>query len=529
MNRCTAFNAKHVANWVCATILAFAVNPLSAQTLSIPPNLPTITTAAPLLPLPIPIAATPETESISAEAAEPSKPPVPVKDSKDVEKVVAEYMKKKDAEKKVADEKKKLEADEKKLNDYYGGTQYDLYSLFDNQSRLNLEAKKWYDKLSIRGYTQMRYTRTLGTDDGSATPNLFGDRSVNGNAENFSFRRARVIFFGDVSDYLSIYFQGDFASTPQAQTNSTLFGQLRDLYGDIYLTKDRVHRLRAGLSKVPYGFDNMQSSQNRVALDRSEAINIAVAPNERDLGVFYYYTPEDKQKLFKTLVDSGLKGSGNYGIFAFGAYNGQGGSVTEANLNLHMVSRLTYPWQLPSGQVFETSVQAIMGNYVVTGAAIRPNGVGTAITPRNTGGVDGILEEKIAASFIWYPQPFGIQAEWQVGRGPALNSDQRSVVNSSLDGGYVTAMYRHQTCDYGIFTPYARYQMYNGGYRNIANAPYGNQKEYDLGIEWQIRKEMEIVVEYGRIQEPNFTARAAGKSYQNVNASILRVQLQINY
>jgi phosphate-selective porin len=45
--------------------------------------------------------------------------------------------------------------------------------------------------------------------------------------------------------------------------------------------------LRVGQSKVPFGFENLQSSQNRLTLDRNDALNSAVA-NERDLGAFFY-------------------------------------------------------------------------------------------------------------------------------------------------------------------------------------------------------------------------------------------------
>jgi hypothetical protein len=41
-------------------------------------------------------------------------------------------------------------------------------------------------------------------------------------------------------------------------------------------------RVRVGQSKVLFGFENMQSSQNRLTLDRNDALNSAVA-NERDL------------------------------------------------------------------------------------------------------------------------------------------------------------------------------------------------------------------------------------------------------
>lgn len=45
---------------------------------------------------------------------------------------------------------------------------------------------------------------------------------------------------------------------------------------------------------MPYGFENMQSSQNRLSLDRGDAMNSAVV-GERDLGVFAYWIPEKKK------------------------------------------------------------------------------------------------------------------------------------------------------------------------------------------------------------------------------------------
>jgi hypothetical protein len=180
--------------------------------------------------------------------------------------------------------------------------------------------KHWYEKLSIRGYIQERYGKTIGYDEDQGGPQLFGDRGI-GKSEGFTLRRARLVLSGDVADHLGIYIQPDMAVTPPGGTVDTFFFQLRDCYGDIYVDKTKVHRFRAGLSKVPYGFENLQSSQNRAALDRTDPINSAVAPNERDLGVFYYWTPEEKQELFKELQNATLKGSGNYGIFGFGFYN----------------------------------------------------------------------------------------------------------------------------------------------------------------------------------------------------------------
>ena len=428
----------------------------------------------------------------------------------------------------------KAEADKTLSDSLHPDEDYGLKSLFDSLHPRDRTGKKWYEKLSLRGYSQFRFARTLDQDPLGAEPNLLADRSVNGVSENFSIRRNRLILFGDVSDHLYLYLQPDFAAVIPGSQTSVFFAQLRDLYGDIYLDRDKVHRLRLGLSKVPFGWENMQSSQNRIPLDRTDAINTAVSPNERDLGVFYYWTPEEQQTLFKNLVDGGLRGSGNYGIFAFGVYNGQGGQLFEQNLDLHMVTRLTYPVQLESGQVVEASVQAYTGEYVVEGAAIRALGRGAALTPagtRATSDQTGHRDQRVGTTFVYYPQPFGFQAEWNWGEGPGHNDAQTAVQTRWLQGGYAMVMWKHDTCDHGIFTPYCRWQYYKGGYRSVPNAPYGTHQQWDIGVEWQIRREMELVCEYSLVDGVNLNAiNTAGVTpYRNFDGGVFRLQFQLNY
>lgn len=411
---------------------------------------------------------------------------------------------------------------------------YGFKSLFDSLHPRDRTGKKWYEKLSLRGYSQFRFARTVDQDPLGAEPNLLADRSVNGVAENFSIRRNRLILFGDVSDHLYMYIQPDFAAVIPGSQTSVFFAQLRDLYADVHIDADKVHRLRVGLSKVPFGWENMQSSQNRIPLDRTDPINTAVSPNERDLGVFYYWTPEDKQQLFRELVDGGLRGSGNYGILALGFYNGQGGQLFEQNLNLHTVARLTYPVRLPSGQVVEASVQGYTGEYVVEGAPIRALGRGSALTPagtRATGETAGQRDQRIGATFVYYPQPFGFQAEWNWGEGPGLNSSQTRVETRPLHGGYAMVTWKIDTADYGIVTPYTRWQYYKGGYRSVANAPYGSHEQIDIGVEWQIRREMELAVEYSIVDGVNLNpVNLAGVTpYRNFDGGVLRAQFQLNY
>lgn len=393
--------------------------------------------------------------------------------------------------------------------------------------------KKWYDKISLRGYTQIRTAETIYHKDGTADPQLIADRSA-GDYQNFLIRRARLILYGDISENLYVYFQPDFAGTPSNSPDQTFFPQLRDWYGDVYLTTDKEHRIRIGQSKVPYGFENMQSSQNRVTFDRTDAINSGVARNERDLGLFYYWTPEDKQKLFKRLVDDGLKGSGNYGLFGIGVYNGQGGSFLEQNNNLHAVIRGTYPFEFDNGHIIEASIQAYTGKSSTFGSAIRPLGTGSSLTPANTidsGFRNGLTDERIGFSTVWYPQPLGFQAEWNIGRGPGLSDNQRRVEVRSLHGGYAMVMYKHDTPRMGTFVPFAQWTYYKGGIRSERNAPYLDINEWHLGCEWQIQKALEFTLQYTHTDRTNTTAiNTVGLiPYRQFVGGFLRAQFQINY
>jgi phosphate-selective porin len=149
-----------------------------------------------------------------------------------------------------------------------------------------LITKKWYDNFAIRGYMQVRYNGLLQTNEDLQCEQC--DRSWGGDG-GFFIRRMRIIFSGQIHPRVYFYVQPDFASA--ISTSSLHFGQLRDAYFDVGLDKKNEFRFRIGQSKVPFGFENMQSSQNRLPLDRNDALNSAVS-NERDLGVFFYWAPQ---------------------------------------------------------------------------------------------------------------------------------------------------------------------------------------------------------------------------------------------
>lgn len=402
--------------------------------------------------------------------------------------------------------------------------------------------------VNIRGYLQLRNTTMLGGDEGV---NLYSDRSVGDDRsnsdqdKNFLIRRARVILFGDIGERLYYYIQPDFASTPSGSTNTGgNFAQLRDAYGDLKLTKDNVHRIRVGQSKVPYGFENLQSSQNRLALDRADALNSAVK-DERDLGAFYYYTPLATQELFKEISKAGLKHSGDYGQFGFGFYNGQGANNRERNDNYHMVARYTHPWKTESGQIYEAGIQAYRGDYVPvsTGSYRRRNpttGVIASATPTIASeGSNGFKDERVGVSFMMYPQPFGLQAEWNWGKTPGLDIADNQIQEKSLNGGYVQAMYKIDNVNFWDWNttliPFIKWQYFDGYNKAESNAAQNHVNDWEIGAEWQLAPEVELVAYYHKMKRTNLvtgiqTAEYPNRTdYQTFDADALRVQLQYNF
>ncbi len=366
----------------------------------------------------------------------------------------------------------------------------------------------WYEKINIRGYVQVRYNRLFETNPDLKSDQ--GDKSI-GNFGGFFIRRNRLIISGQLSDHVYFYIQPDLASS--ASTTSLHFAQIRDAYFDLSLDKNKEFRFRIGQSKVPYGFENMQSSQNRLPLDRNDALNSAVA-NERDLGVFFYYAPKKVRELYNSLVNDGLKGSGDYGIFGVGLYNGQTANKPEINNNSHWVARLSYPFKLRN-QIIEPGIQMYSGKYKLdqTTTGVKKNAT-----------LD-YLDERMAASFIVYPKPFGIQAEYNVGKGPQYDFVKDSISTKDLKGGYVTLSYLIKVKKH-IIIPFARYTFYDGGKKFELDARAYNVKEFEGGIEYQPFKNFEITTSW--VHSEKWTSDKAKKDNFQVG-SFLRIQCQLNF
>jgi hypothetical protein len=375
-------------------------------------------------------------------------------------------------------------------------------------AQLTKDTTKWYDKIQLRGYAQVRYNGLLQTNEDLECEQC--DKSWGGD-NDFFIRRMRLIFYGQLSPRVYFYVQPDFASS--SSTTALHFGQLRDAYFDVGIDKKSQFRFRIGQSKVPYGFENMQSSQNRLPLDRADALNSAVS-NERDLGVFFYWAPASKRKLFSSLVSSGLKGSGDYGVFGVGIYNGQTANRPELNANKHIVTRVSYPFEIKK-QIVEAGIQAYTGKVTLVSTS---SGVNYA--------TDKLYDDKrVAGTVVLYPKPFGILAEYTIGRGPQFDKTLDSITTQRLHGGYVTASYMLNFKN-NVLIPFVRYQVYQGGKKHELDARSYNVEDLEIGVEWQMSRYFELVMMY-TMSSRRFEDYANQDNYQRGN--LLRIQAQVNF
>ena len=376
----------------------------------------------------------------------------------------------------------------------------------------------WYDRISLRGYAQIRYNGLLSTNDKVSCEQCdrsWGTTSTapDAKANNGLFiRRARLVFSGQVHPNVFFYFQPDFASSPASGINN--FVQIRDLYFDLSFDKKKEYRVRVGQSKIPYGFENMQSSSQRLTLDRADAINSSIL-NERDLGIFFYWAPAEIRQRVEMLVKDGYKGSGDFGVFAFGVYNGQIANKLDGNRDLNVVARVTYPFVIGS-QIIEPGIQAYTGKWAFTGE------VSSGVIVNDP---QYVKDQRVGATFVLYPRPFGIQTEYNIGTGPRYNTLTNTIDQTDLNGGYVLLNYKWDIKKQRIY-PFAKFQYYDGGKKYEKDARSYVVRDYEFGIEWQPIKAFEFTAEYV-VADRSFVDSALPINRQQGN--VLRLQAQFNF
>jgi len=380
---------------------------------------------------------------------------------------------------------------------------------------------RWYERINVNGYMQLRYT----TKSNSKLDIPLGESTSTNHPQDFFFRRIRMVFQGQMSERIAFFFQA------AHEGNGFRLQELElvDARGDYYLTKDKVHRLTFGLHRIPNAFDTYRSSSQRQEFDRAESIQSG-APGERDLGIAYYWSPKIAQRRFTQLATY-HNGPGDYGVFGIMVYNGQGRSQTEANHDKHLGAKLAYPFELPNGRLIETGIFGFLGEYVVqtSGSAT----VGTGATnvsrcriPLRSGGCP--VSENRGSVYLWTPpQPWGLLAEYTIGRGPERN-DQGFIEESSLHGGYAQLYYTWRYSDIGMLTPYVRYGYYRGGIKNLAAAKADNS-QWNVGLVWEPDTHLRLMAEYSIHDRLNFSEMRAGLPQEEIYGQMLRFQVQWFY
>ena len=343
------------------------------------------------------------------------------------------------------------------------------------------EEKKWYQNISLSGYVQVRYNGLY-----ESNPDLGCEQCDKfwGTPSSFSIRRARLIVSGQIHPRIFVYFQPDFASV--INDDKLNFGQLRDAYFDVGVDKNNEFRFRFGQSKVPYSFENLQSSRNRITLDRNDAMNSSFT-NERDLGVYLMWAPVKRRALFKRFTDEGLKGSGDYGVVTIGLSNGQPSNTKELNKNKHAIARVAYPFEVKN-QLMEAGVFGYSGVYTMMDKQLT-TGVRLENESKN------FIDQRLGMHYVLYPKPFGIQMEYNVGRGPEFNPITQTIETKSLHGGYILANYQLKLKSH-LLIPFVKYHYYEGGKKFEQDARSYTVNEINTGVEWHPFKQFEIVAMY---------------------------------
>ena len=179
-----------------------------------------------------------------------------------------------------------------------------------------------------------------------------------------------------------------------------------------------------------------------------------------------------------------------------------------------MVSRLTYPFKFKN-QIIEASVQGYTGKVVVTNLS---TGVKKSLNAE-------YLDQRVGGSFILYPKPFGLQAEYNIGQGPQFNKLTDSIETKQLRGGYIMANYQLKIKNQ-LVIPFVRAQHYEGGKKHELDARSYNVNELEIGVEWQPIKNFELVAMY-TISERRFEDYAKQDNLQA--GRLLRLQAQFNF
>jgi hypothetical protein len=172
---------------------------------------------------------------------------------------------------------------------------------------------------------------------------------------------------------------------------------------------------------------------------------------------------------------------------------------------------------LKNGQYIEAGIQGYTGRYTVN-------------SDQRTAGVRGpngftFADQRLAGSFIVYPQPLGFQAEYNIGKGPQYDPSTNQILTRTLRGGYAQTMFKKNAFGQ-VFTPYYRFQYYSGGKKLELDARSYLVREHEVGLEWQQSNFFEITGAYA-YRDRRFEDALKPNNRQKGN--MVRLQIQVNY
>ena len=191
----------------------------------------------------------------------------------------------------------KLTELESKLAESKESTSRELYAINDAQSKLATG-----EKVKISGYLQSQFT-----SDEAANPKT-----------DFRVRRARIKLEAPVTDMAALTLQVDATRTVE----------LKDAYLDLGRPTDSW-RLRFGQAKVPFMYEVLESSGNRLEPERT-ALATTLFPGERDQGAWVQFKNALGDRIPGTTLDIGFQ-------------NGNGVNAADNNNSKDLVARLRFP------------------------------------------------------------------------------------------------------------------------------------------------------------------------------------------
>ncbi len=276
-------------------------------------------------------------------------------------------------------------------------------------------AKTWFERLSLRGYTQLRVNEFLSGDDtapaGRARLRSVHDGGIS-DRNNFTFRRVRVVLQGDIHERLFLYIQPDFAVNVSNQSGASRAETSRScetLSPTCTSTTSAARSCGSASRKSPTAgktCNRRRTASPSTGRTRSTARSRASAISAS--------RPTTRRGMYSASGTASPRAGRSCSAItapsASASITARPSTGSSRNKDLMVAGMATWPFELDAlGPIFA-------GQVVEVGASAYRNRFQPEI---RAGGVSPVAfdDRRVGLHAILYPQPFGLQAEWNWGRG----------------------------------------------------------------------------------------------------------------